>query len=142
MEAVAAASSILTLLELVGGVAKAIKLFAKYQNSGLQIERISRHVETLTARLRLIAPVEQLMVANLGALHLNFELKALNDLLSAAKEDIIAVRDFCLSCDVQSTGRIERLMWVAKDSNTWDKLTARLQQAESMLELAIVFLDV
>jgi hypothetical protein len=136
MEAIGAAASIISLLQMLGTLRSGVQFLFRYHDAPSDFCRLSELIETLTAKLHLLKTVESWAIACEPSLA-ESESSILESLL-AAKEDILYVRDICLDWVKGKRSMVKRLKWAIRDGdNIWNNLASRLQGAQSLLAITI-----
>jgi hypothetical protein len=140
MEAIAAAGSIISLLQILGNLQNAVQFLFRYHNSTSDFHRLSEQIENLNAKLQLLEIVKKWATACDSLLE-EKESSILESFLLAAQNDISYVLDVCLKSGKGKKSVVKRLKWAIRDGQIWNELASRLQEAHSSLVLTLHIID-
>jgi len=139
MEAIAAAASIFSLLQVLGSVENGIQFLSRYHNTTSDFHRLSEQIANLKAKLQFIEIVKR-WATSCDSL-LEEQSSTLETCLLAAQNDISYVLDVCLKTGTGKKSVVKRLKWAIRNGHIWNELTPRLQDAHNSLLLTLQIIN-
>jgi hypothetical protein len=132
MEAIGAASSVITLIQLVAGIRKMVKICLLYQAADVEFQRMSKQVDNLVADLEVLK-----CAGECGMPLQESERAALERELANAQEQISEVEKFCREYTQENISRYKRLRWSLRDKRIWNDHCSRLSRAQVALNFSV-----
>jgi hypothetical protein len=132
MEVIGAASSVITLIQLVSVIKKAVKICSQYQAADIEFQRISKQIKNLTTELEVLK-----WAGECGISLQESERAALETELSYAREQISEVEKFCREYTPENISRHKRLRWSLGDKRIWKDHCSRLSRAQISVNFSV-----
>jgi hypothetical protein len=141
MEAIGAAASLITLIQVAGNVARqGSSLVSRYQHAPERLRRVADVVNLVYSELTIISNM-RMDIANNGLLLPPADLESLSKTLQIVADSFDAIHR---ALEVQRTkfGKRVRLRWALWDHTRSEELELRLQQSESSLSAILQLISV